>query len=71
MESRFKSVAKQALIFAYFPWDTFIYEDKNLNEWIHTRGDIFSDWNQVKKLREKYLTQEEIEKIEKDEQGPL
>jgi hypothetical protein len=40
---------------------------KELNEWIHTLDDIFSTRGKLKELRLKYLTTDEIEKIEEYE----
>ena len=50
-----------------FGFDNYTYEDPELNEWIHTLGDILFTPGAVKEVRNKHLTEEEIEQIEREE----
>ena len=54
-----------------FGFDNFIYEDSELNEWIHTLGDIFFTPGAIKDAREKHLSTDEIAEIERVEKEPL
>lgn len=46
-----------------FSFGSYIYENSEFNEWIHTLDDIFFSKNGIKHAREKYLTKEEIAEI--------
>ena len=53
-----------------FGYDSWIYQDPDLNEWLHTLGDILFTPGAVRKAREKFLTEEEIEYFEREESKP-
>ena len=59
--------AREGHGWACFSYDQFIYQNNELNEWIHTLGDIFATPGRMKEIRQKYLTPEEIKKAEEYE----
>ena len=54
-----------------FSFDEYIYENYELNEWIHTLGDILFFPGETKRVRQKYLTAKEIEEIEQQSNNAL
>ena len=66
-----KYAALEAHNWACFSFDDYIYKDPDLNEWIHTLGDILFTSGGVGVARKKYLTAEEIKEIEKSEKEEL
>ena len=54
-----------------FSFGEYIYPNKELNEWIHTLDDIFFTQGKLNELRLKYLTTDEIKKIEVYESYPF
>jgi hypothetical protein len=63
--------AREAHNWASFSYDNYIYKNKELNEWLHTLGDIFYGKNKVNEARKKHLTEEEIKSIEKIQNEPF
>ena len=63
--------ARESQKWICFGFDDFIYENPAFNEWIHTLGDILFTPGRVKEARKKYLSEEEIEKIESAENEAL
>ena len=54
-----------------FSFDDYIYEAPDLNEWIHTLWDILFTTGAVKEIRKKYLTEDEIQEIEREKNEAL
>lgn len=50
-----------------FSFDNYIYNDAELNEWIHSLGDIFFTKCAVETARMKYLTSDELTNIRLEE----
>ena len=63
--------AREAHCWLSFGYDEYIYRDKELNEWLHTLGDILFGDGKVNEARKKYLTEEEIKRIEEIENEPF
>lgn len=56
---------------ATFSFDDYIYKDAELNEWIHSLGDIFFTEGAIETARKKHLTSAELEKIKQEENEPF
>lgn len=56
--------ARYAHRWACFSFDDYIYSDPELNEWIHSLGDILFTAGAVEEARKAYLSPAEIEAIE-------
>jgi hypothetical protein len=54
-----------------FSFDNYNYSSLELNEWIHTLGDIFFTNGRLRKAQEKYLTQSELAQIAKQTSNDL
>ena len=63
--------ARNAHDWLCFSFDEYIYNNSELNEWIHTLGDIFFTKGAVRAAREKYLTREQIAAVEERENEPF
>lgn len=50
-----------------FSFDNYIYKDAELNEWIHSLGDIFFTEGAIEALRQKHLTPAELERVKQEE----
>jgi hypothetical protein len=60
--------------FVLFPFDRFRYSRPGLTEWVQRLGDIFFNRNgapTLRQVREKFLSPEEIEAVERYERDPL
>ena len=55
--------AREAHNWVCFSYDEYIYNDSELNEWIHSLGDIFFTKGAVRAEREKHLTREQIKNV--------
>ena len=56
--------ARESHKWGSFGFDSYVYEDPELNEWIHTLGDIMFTPGAKEEARRKYLSKEEIRDIE-------
>ncbi len=63
--------AHEAHKWGSFSFDDYIYNDAELNEWIHSLGDIFFTEGAVEVARKKFLAPPELDRIKQEENGPF
>ena len=56
--------ARQGWRYGCFSLGKYVYQDPDLNEWIHTLDDIFNTTGKLEELQIKFLTPEELSSIQ-------